>query len=144
MLSSRFSSSGCSRGVSAGECSVGGFYFTDENAGQAFVGNKSLLTLTAASLSLSATQVTYGREQAERLQVTVASERGGTPTGIVTVASGKTTVCVIKLASGQGACTLAAAKLKPGTYHLAAGYADSAEFAASASAAHPLTLTVLK
>ena len=86
------------------------------------------------ALSLSAARVTYGREQAERLAVTVTPQYGGTPGGTVTVKSGTTTVCVITLASGKGSCTLTASKLRTGTYTLVAAYPGSSDFTSSASA----------
>ena len=94
------------------------------------------------TLSLSSAKVTYGKEQAERLKVTVAPRYGGTPTGRVTIKSGATTICAITLARGQGGCTLTARQLRAGTYHLVAAYPGSGDFTGSASAAK--TLTVVK
>ncbi len=65
--------------VPAGDCAAGGFYFTADNAGEAFVLNKSVLTLTSTALSLSASKLTYRREQAERPRVTVTPKRGVYP-----------------------------------------------------------------
>ena len=106
-------------------------------------GSANLKLLRAASktgLTLSAARVTYGHEQAERLSVRVAPQYAGTPAGKVTVKAGAAVVCVITLAGGAGSCTLPAAKLAPGSYRLAASYAGSVPFAASTSAALPLTV----
>ncbi len=97
---------------------------------------------TKTTLSLSATKVTYGHEQSERLTVSVAPQYSGTPTGKVTIKSGTVTVCTITLASGKGSCTLTATRLTAGTAHLTATYTGSTDFAGSTSAAK--TLTVVK
>ena len=87
--------------------------------------------------------MTYGDEQAERLTVTVIPRYAGTATGTVTVKAGSATVCSIRLKSSRtGSCTLAPKKLGPGTYHLVARYAGSADFTASASG--KATLKVVK
>ena len=107
---------------------------------------KTLTVVRAATttrLRLSAATVTYGDEQAERLTVTVIPRYAGTATGTVTVKAGSATVCVIRLKSSRsGSCTLAPKKLGPGTYHLVARYAGSADFTASASG--KATLKVVK
>jgi hypothetical protein len=74
--------------------------------------NSQTLTLTATVtvksasktvLTLSATKVTYGDEQVEKLSVTVSPEFAGpTPTGKVSISESKTTLCVITLSSGKG------------------------------------------
>jgi hypothetical protein len=92
------------------------------------------------SLLMSAASVTYGHEQSERLSVRVAPQFSGTPGGRVTVRAGHTVVCVITLAAGAGSCTLTAKKLTPGRYRLAASYAGSSGFGASASAARTLVV----
>jgi hypothetical protein len=106
-------------------------------------GSASLTLRRATStthLTLSAARVTFGNEQAERLSVRVAPQYSGTPAGTVTVSAGHAVVCVIRLASGAGSCTLTAKKLAAGSYRLVAGYAGSAGFAASASAAQTLVV----
>ncbi|MCW2930439.1 MAG: pentapeptide repeat protein, partial [Actinomycetia bacterium] len=102
--------------------------------------NVSPLAATTTALSLSATKVTYGDEQAEHVSVTVSPQYSGTPGGTVTVKSGTTTVCTITLGSGKGGCTLAATRLPAGTQHLTASYNGSADFGTSASAAGTLTV----
>src|SRR6202012_6104830 len=92
------------------------------------------------ALALSAAKVTYGREQAERLTVTVAPQYGGTPAGTVTVRSGTVTVCTITLEAGCGALTLPAPRFAPGSPLRTAAYTGGADFAASASAAKTLTV----
>lgn len=104
----------------------------------------SLRLLRATSktaLTLSAGRVTYGHEQAERLSVRVVPQYAGVPAGTVTVSADRATVCVITLASGAGSCALTAKKLAPGSYRLVAGYAGSADFAASSSAGQTLVVT---
>ena len=91
-------------------------------------------------LILSAAKVTYGHEQAEKLTVLVFPQYAGTPGGKVTVKAGRTAVCVITLKSRIGACTLAAKKLRPGTYALTATYPGSADYASSVSASKTLTV----
>jgi hypothetical protein len=97
---------------------------------------------TTTSLSLSAVKVTYGKEQAEHLTVTVTPHYSGTPGGTVTIKTGTATVCTITLAAGKGSCTLTARKLRPGTYALVAAYPGGRDFTSSASAKK--TLTVVK
>jgi hypothetical protein len=119
----------------------------------AFAGNASFaastsavhtLTVAKASsttrLSLSASKITYGHEQSERLTATVSPQFSGTPGGKVTVKSGSKTVCTITLSSGKGSCKLSAKKLKAGTYHLSASYPGGTDFAKSASATRKLTV----
>src|SRR5262249_57845027 len=77
---------------------------------------------TSTSLSLAASKVTYGHEQSAKFSATVTPEAGGIPTGKVTVKAGSAGLCTITLGGGMGSCTLAAAKLRPGTYQLTASY----------------------
>lgn len=99
-----------------------------------------LKAATKTALSLSATTVTYGHEQAEKLTATVSPRYAGLPGGKVTVTAGKVTLCIITLAHGTGGCHLAAGKLKPGTYGLVARYPGSTDFTASASVKRTLTV----
>jgi phosphate ABC transporter phosphate-binding protein len=95
---------------------------------------------TRTALSLSATRVTFGHEQSERLTVTVTPQFSGTPGGKVTIKTGRTTVCTITLASGKGHCTLAPRQLRRGTYRLIATYPGSSNFTGSASARKTLVV----
>jgi hypothetical protein len=99
-----------------------------------------LKATSKTSVMMSASRVTYGHEQSERIAVRVAPQYSGTPAGRVTVRAGSAVVCVITLASGAGACTLTAKKLAPGSYHVGASYPGSATFAASASASRTLVV----
>jgi hypothetical protein len=99
-------------------------------------------TPTATTESLSASTVTYGREQAERVSVAVTAKTGGPPAGTVTVKAGSGTLCVITLGSGAGSCKLTARMLQPGTYRVTAAYPGSPDFTNSVSPAK--TLTVVK
>jgi hypothetical protein len=96
--------------------------------------------LSRTTLTLSASRVTYGREQAERLSVRVAPQYSGTPGGTVAVTSGSTTLCVIRLASGAGSCTLSATKLPAGTRTWVARYSGSSDFTRSASVGKALAV----
>ena len=106
-------------------------------------GKQTLIVVKATTkiaLKLSATNITYGHEQTERLSVTVSPEFAGTmPTGTVTVRMSTTTLCKITLASGRGSCRLSAKKLKAGTYGLVATYGGSTNFKGSTSAKKTLT-----
>jgi hypothetical protein len=107
------------------------------------VGSVSVRLSRAASktsLAMSAANLRYGHEQAERLSVRVVPRFAGTPAGQVTVRAGRAVVCVITLASGAGSCTLTPKKLAPGSYRLIASYPGSAGFAASASPARTLVV----
>ncbi|HXY44479.1 MAG TPA: Ig-like domain-containing protein [Acidimicrobiales bacterium] len=112
--------------------------------------NKQTLTLTATVivkrgsktvLKLFAAQVTYGDEQIERVSVTVSPLAvGPTPTGIVDVTESKATLCVIKLSSGKGSCTLSAKQLKVGVYGVVANYGGSTTYVGSTSSTESLTV----
>jgi hypothetical protein len=97
---------------------------------------------TSTALKLSASKVTYGHEQTERLSVTVTPQHPGqAPAGKVTIKTASTTVCTITLTAGHGSCHLTKTKLKTGTYHLTATYAATANFDSSASPTKKLTIT---
>jgi hypothetical protein len=95
---------------------------------------------TRSALSLSASKVTYGREQGERLTVAVTSQYSGTPTGKVAIKAGAVTICTITLASGRGTCILTPSRVRPDSYALHAYYAGSSDFGGSASAGKALTV----
>jgi hypothetical protein len=118
-------------------CAVGGS-FTNSSGRHAFVADKSPATRT--SLTLSPPKITYGREQAERITVSVTPRTGGTPSGTVLVTAGSGRLCTITLAKGTGTCALAAAMLRPGSYQLTATYGGDAVYAGSTSGQKPLTV----
>ena len=120
--------------VSPQACTAAGTYST----GNGFV--VSTETPTATTESLSASTVTYGQEQAERVSVTVTAKTGGPPAGKVTVSTGSATLCAITLRSARGSCTLTARRLGPGTYRLTAAYPGGPDFASSVSRAETLTV----
>jgi hypothetical protein len=95
---------------------------------------------TKTTLSLSASKVTYGHEQAERLSATVTPQYSGTPGGTVAVKNGTVTECTFTLSSGKGSCTLTATKFRVGTHGLAAAYSGDGNFTGSASASKTLTV----
>ena len=81
------------------------------------------------ALRLSRAAITFGKEGAEKLTVSVS----GPPAARVTVTAGKTALCTVTLtASGKA--------LKPGTYRLVAAYRGTAVYVASQSAAAKLTV----
>ena len=96
---------------------------------------------TKSTLALSRSSVTFGKEQAEHLSVTIAPQFGGTPAGAVTVKAGTRTVCTITLKSGKGSCALTAKELKTGTYQLTASYPGKGGFTGSASPPRTLKVT---
>jgi hypothetical protein len=75
------------------------------------------------------------------LSVQVTAGAGANPNGKVAIKAGATQICTITLAKGSGSCTLTAAKLGPGTYHLGATYNGDATHARSTSAKKTLTVT---
>jgi len=102
------------------------------------VGKAASLT----SLTLSAAQVAYGNEQAEKFSVTVTfTGSAPAPTGSVTIKEAGLKLCTIKLSSGSGSCRLTATKLPAGTYHVVAAYGGSNNFLSSTSTAQTLTIT---
>jgi hypothetical protein len=102
---------------------------------------KLLRATTKTALTLSASTVKHGDEQAEKLAVEVAPEYAGTPAGQVTVRAGGTLVCKITLSSGAGSCTLTSGERPAGSYRLVASYPGSTNFTGSTSASHTLAVT---
>jgi hypothetical protein len=122
-----------------GDCAAGGSYTGPAGFEHPFVTDKSTVTRTV--LGLSAARARFGREQAIRITVQVASVTGGTPGGQVAVTAGKTTVCVITLKAGKGNCAIGAKKLRPGRYQLLATYRGSTVYARSAAVKKTLVVT---
>jgi len=133
-----------------GNCAFGGFGTDASGHLQGFVADLSAgagagapgQIQTTTSVALSAATVTFGREQAGQIAVTVSAASGGAPRGVVTVTANKATVCLIVLGSGTGSCRLTPKGLRPGTYALTARFFGGLGFAGSASA--PATLTVTR
>jgi len=127
-------------GLTAGEDALTASY----SGSTQFAGSSVTETLriarasTKVDLTLSKTRVAYGHEQAEKLRVTVTPAHAGRPTGRVVVKAGHVRICTITLVAGKGSCTLSATKLNVGTHSLLAGYQQSRDFDASASARHTL------
>ena len=97
---------------------------------------------SVASLTLSAAQVTYGSEQAEKFSAIVTfTGSAPAPTGSVTIKEAGLKLCTIKLSSGSGSCRLTATKLPAGTYHVLAAYGGSNNFLSSMSPTQTLTIT---
>ncbi|MGO9557927.1 MAG: Ig-like domain repeat protein [Acidimicrobiales bacterium] len=96
---------------------------------------------TKTTLKLSASSTTYGKEQAEKLSVTVSPQfAGSVPSRTVTIKESSTTLCKITLKSGKGSCSLSSKALNAGRYSLIATYGASADFEGSESAKQTLTV----
>jgi Bacterial Ig-like domain (group 3) len=127
--------------ISVAYCTAGGSINDAYLDTDSFVVTGAIIQPTSTTLSLSATRVSYGHEQAERLSVRARAKYSGTPTGKVIVKSGAATVCVIALKAGAGRCALSGRRLRVGTYHLTAAYTGSAGDLGSTSARKTLTVT---
>ena len=114
-----------------GYCSAGG--------DRAFVVNEA--TASTTRLTPRTAKLIYGDEQTGHLSATVTSPKGGTPTGTVTVTTGKAKVCTIRLRSGTGTCTPPATLLPAGKYQLTATYHGDTNYVVSSSAPSSLTVT---
>jgi hypothetical protein len=127
--------------ASAATCMGAGLYTTSSAAAslKSLVVPEIPAVATVTSIGLSAGRITFGREQAERISVKVASHSGA-PGGSVSVKSGSRVICVISLKSGAGSCTLASRHLPAGKYFAAAFYSGSFGFGASRTAAKVLTV----
>jgi hypothetical protein len=89
---------------------------------------------TRTGLGLSAGNVTYGGEQAERFSVAVYPQFAHLrPTGTVSLTRAGRTLCVIGLSSAGGSCTLSSAELGAGGYQVDAQYTGSSDFNGSTS-----------
>lgn len=125
-----------SRAISCGataHCSIGGGSTADGKHYQAIVADETPALSTTTTESRSARSVIYGREQAEKVSVTVVSARGPVP-GKVTVTSAGTRACTITLARGKGSCTIPARKFSSGPHALTATYGGAPGFATSSAA----------
>jgi hypothetical protein len=84
---------------------------------------------TRTGLGLSAGNVTYGDEQAERFSVAVYPQFAHLrPTGTVTITRAGRALCVIGLSSAGGSCTLSSTELGAGGYQVEAQYRGSSDF----------------
>src|SRR5580692_4418561 len=121
-------------------CGLVGDYTTMTGSQQPFVVSGSVDAPSLTAMTLSAASAVYGREQAERVSANVHDVYGSVPTGTVTIKAGNTVVCSAPLKSGKGSCTVSAAKLGPGTFHLAAFYGGGISFQTSQSFTQTLTV----
>lgn len=103
----------------------------------------SLSVLKAKStmtLRLSSARLTYGKEQSERISVTLAPSLAS---GSVTIKASNILVCRISFTKGSTkTCALTSKKLAPGSYKVVASYGGSANASPSISAFK--TLSVVK
>jgi hypothetical protein len=94
-------------------------------------------------ISPSGFNETYGSEQSKPLTVGVNSPAGGTPTGTMTISTGRTTLCTATLASGSASCTLGATQLQAGSYPLTVSYSGDGTYLPSTfNSSGGVTLTV--
>jgi hypothetical protein len=93
-------------------------------------------------LTLSATKVTYGVEQIEKLSLTVSPQfAGSTPTGSVTIKESSTTLCTLTLSAAKASCSpLSSKRFGAGIYQIVATYGGSTDFDGSTSAKETLTV----
>jgi lysophospholipase L1-like esterase len=100
---------------------------------------------TKATLALSASSITYGREKSLIVTATVTSQYSGIPAGTVTITAGSVTLCKNKplARNGKATCSPAAnTTLRAGTYSVVAKYSGNADYAAATSPSK--TLKVVK
>ncbi len=146
----------CSAGLSAGKAScslpaaalaAGSYPLVASYGGDSdFLGSTSDATtltvvpeLTHSTLSLSESKATYGDERTVKASVSVSPQyRGTTASGSVTIGESTVDLCTLTLSGGRGSCTLPAAKLGAGSFHLVAKYAGAGDFVASTSASAAL------
>jgi large repetitive protein len=93
------------------------------------------------TLSLSASPVSFGQQQNEKLTVRVAAVHAGSPTGQVTVKEGDANICGATLADGIITCQLNPSQLTVGKHSLTASYSGDTDFDGSISTPQTLTVT---
>jgi hypothetical protein len=128
----------------AGHCSIGNkalppatysvraFYSGNANFRASFSGIKRLEVerdSTRATLSLSRSKVTYGRESAEVFHASVSPVTAGLgyATGVVDVYTGDRVLCHFSLSRGAGHCSLGNRQLGTGGYQIEAHYRGNAD-----------------
>jgi large repetitive protein len=94
---------------------------------------------STTKLKLSASAVTFGRENAEHVTVQVRPQYPSAVTGQVRIKAKEAghlrfQVCLIKLKSGAGSCVLPVRAMRPGSYELVALYYGSTDILTSSSA----------
>jgi hypothetical protein len=124
-----------------GSCGLVGYYTDGSMKAQPWVVSGAIAVPTAIKLALSTGSVRFGHEQAEKISVAVTAATGRRPPGKVTVTAGSVTLCVITLNLGTGSCRLAASKLRPGSYTVAAVYDGSHDYQGSNVAKQTLKVT---
>jgi hypothetical protein len=124
-----------------GSCGMVGFYLDGAMKDQPWLAAGAIAVPTSVTLALSAGTVRFGHEQAEKISVSVTAANGRRPPGKVTVTAGTATLCVIALSAGTGSCRLAASRLRPGSYTVAAVYDGSHDYQGSNVAKKALRVT---
>jgi hypothetical protein len=124
-----------------GGCGMVGYYTDGSGHAEPWVVAGAIAVPTTARLALSTGTVRFGHEQAEKVSVSVTAANGRRPPGRVTVTAGSVTLCVITLTMGTGSCHLAASKLRPGSYPVAAVYDGSHDYQGSNVAKKTLKVT---
>ena len=102
---------------------------------------------TTTSLTVTPSTVTYGREGAVGISVTVTSGTSGSPSGVVKVMRGGRTVCTVTDLHPSGSNTstgtcpsFGSSQLPTGSYDLTADYQGDGNFQSSVSPAQTLTV----
>jgi len=95
---------------------------------------------TTATLFLSRSSVTYGREKAAKFTVSVSHVGRVRPTGKAQVRIGGTTLCTVTLRSGIGSCRLSARQLRVGRHAIVAVYVGDPDYHGSQSARRTLSV----
>lgn len=142
--------------LAAGTYPLTAIYSGDENSGASASNTVNLTVVaqqpTTTTLTVHPSTVTFGREQAQELDVRVDPVLDGIATGTVTIAAGSTPVCTITLDQGNDFCNLTASQLPVGSYQLIATYGGgqvtaqgrTLTFAGSVSTAQTLNVVALQ
>jgi Bacterial Ig-like domain (group 3) len=96
---------------------------------------------SATTLTLSRYRVPYRHEARERLTIITRVVSGPGPAGTAVVATGRTTLCVIRLRAGHGSCVLRNRQLRIGSYRIGAKYRGNADTGPSYSAKKTVKIT---
>ena len=102
------------------------------------------LAISHLALTLSTAKLTYGHEQSESFSVVASASFGPAPSGTVSILKSSTTLCVIKLASAKGSCSLTSFELPARTFSVYASYTRNATLVGSTTFATKTSLSVAK
>lgn len=99
---------------------------------------------TKTGLSLSASSVVHGHEQALKITAAVSPAYIGVPIGTVTVFAGRVKLCSINVtaaAHGKGSCSPGPSALAPGRYSVTGDFGGNSDFVSSVSVPVALKVT---